>query len=286
MKRALITGITGQDGSYLAELLLEKGYKVYGTMRRKGVVDYGNVCHIVNQIQFIYADLTDLSSLIHAVKISQPDEVYNLAAQSFVRISWEQPIATADINAVGVMNLLEAIRLVKPDAHFYQAATSEMFGKVQQMPQTEQTPFYPRSPYGVSKLFGFWITKIIGKVLRCSPAAEFYLIMKVNAGGKNLSPVRLQTRRRVSVTDYRTVWSLEIWMQDATGDTRRITYRRCGCFCKINSRKIMSWHPIRQELCGSLQRLHLIVQAFRLSGKARVFMKQEKTEGITGRWSG
>ncbi len=159
MKRALITGITGQDGSYLAELLLEKGYKVYGTMRRKGVVDYGNVCHIVNQIQLIYADLTDLSSLIHAVKISQPDEVYNLAAQSFVGVSWEQPIATADINAVGVMNLLEAIRLVKPDAHFYQASTSEMFGKVQQMPQTEQTSFYPRSPYGVSKLFGFWITK-------------------------------------------------------------------------------------------------------------------------------
>ncbi len=159
MKRTLITGITGQDGSYLAELLLEKGYKVYGTMRRKGVVDYGNVCHIVNQIQLIYADLTDLSSLIHAVKISQPDEVYNLAAQSFVGVSWEQPIATADINAVGVMNLLEAIRLVKPDAHFYQASTSEMFGKVQEMPQTEQTSFYPRSPYGVSKLFGFWITK-------------------------------------------------------------------------------------------------------------------------------
>ena len=159
MKTALITGITGQDGSYLAELLLEKGYKVYGIMRRKSVVDYGNVVHIKQNIHFIYADMTDLASLIHAVKISQPDEVYNLAAQSFVATSWEQPFATADIDAIGVMNILEAVRLVKPEAHFYQAATSEMFGKVQEMPQTERTPFYPRSPYGVAKLYGYWITK-------------------------------------------------------------------------------------------------------------------------------
>ena len=159
MKTALITGITGQDGSYLAELLLEKGYKVYGIMRRKSIVDYGNVVHIKQNIHLIYADMTDLASLIHAVKISQPDEVYNLAAQSFVATSWEQPFATADIDAIGVMNILEAVRLVKPEAHFYQAATSEMFGKVQEMPQTERTPFYPRSPYGVAKLYGYWITK-------------------------------------------------------------------------------------------------------------------------------
>ena len=159
MKQALITGITGQDGSYLAELLLQKGYKVYGIMRRKSIVDYGNVVHIKQNIHFIYADMTDLASLIHAVKISQPDEVYNLAAQSFVATSWEQPFATADIDAIGVMNILEAVRLVKPEAHFYQAATSEMFGKVQEMPQTERTPFYPRSPYGVAKLYGYWITK-------------------------------------------------------------------------------------------------------------------------------
>ncbi len=159
MKTALITGITGQDGSYLAELLLQKGYKVYGIMRRKSIVDYGNVVHIKQNIHFIYADMTDLASLIHAVKISQPDEVYNLAAQSFVATSWEQPFATADIDAIGVMNILEAVRLVKPEAHFYQAATSEMFGKVQEMPQTERTPFYPRSPYGVAKLYGYWITK-------------------------------------------------------------------------------------------------------------------------------
>lgn len=159
MRKALITGVTGQDGSYLAELLLEKGYEVYGIMRRKSVVDYGNVEHIKDKIHFIYADMTDLVSLVNAMRISQADEVYNLAAQSFVGTSWEQPLATADIDAIGVTNMLEAIRTVKPEAHFYQAATSEMFGKVQEMPQTEKTPFYPRSPYGVAKLYGFWITK-------------------------------------------------------------------------------------------------------------------------------
>ena len=159
MKQALITGITGQDGSYLAELLLEKGYKVYGIMRRKSVADYGNAVHIKEKIHFIYADMTDLTSLINAMKIAQPDEVYNLAAQSFVGTSWEQPVATAQIDAIGVTNMLDAIRLVKPEARFYQAATSEMFGKVQEMPQTERTPFYPRSPYGVAKLYGYWITK-------------------------------------------------------------------------------------------------------------------------------
>lgn len=159
MKNALITGITGQDGSYLSELLLEKGYNVYGIMRRKSVVDYGNVAHLKDKIHFIYADMTDVVSLINAMKISQADEVYNLAAQSFVATSWEQPIATADIDALGVANMLEAIRTIKPEARFYQASTSEMFGKVQAMPQTETTPFYPRSPYGVSKVFGHWITK-------------------------------------------------------------------------------------------------------------------------------
>ena len=159
MKKALITGITGQDGSYLAELLLEKGYEVYGIMRRKSVVDYGNVDHIKDKLNFIYADMTDVVSLIRAMRISQADEIYNLAAQSFVATSWEQPLATADIDALGVTNMLEAIRTVKPEARFYQASTSEMFGLVQEMPQKETTPFYPRSPYGVAKLYGHWITK-------------------------------------------------------------------------------------------------------------------------------
>ena len=159
MKNALITGITGQDGSYLAELLLEKGYNVYGIMRRKSVVDYGNVEHIKDKINFIYADMTDEISLINAMRISQADEVYNLAAQSFVATSWEQPLATAEMDAIGVTNMLEAIRTVKPSCRFYQASTSEMFGLVQAIPQCETTPFYPRSPYGVAKLYGHWITK-------------------------------------------------------------------------------------------------------------------------------
>ncbi len=159
MKRALITGITGQDGSYLAELLLEKGYQVYGVMRRKSVADYGNVAHLKKEISFLYADMVDLASLIRAMNLSKADEVYNLAAQSFVATSWEQPLATAEMDAVGVVHMLEAIRTVKPEARFYQASTSEMFGLVQQTPQTEQTPFYPRSPYGVAKLYGHWITK-------------------------------------------------------------------------------------------------------------------------------
>jgi len=159
MKKALITGITGQDGSYLAELLLEKGYEVYGIWRRKSVVDFGNVEHIKDKINFIYADMTDVVSLMTAMRISDADEVYNLAAQSFVATSWEQPLATAEIDALGVTNMLEAIRAVKPTARFYQASTSEMFGLVQEVPQKETTPFYPRSPYGVAKLYGHWITK-------------------------------------------------------------------------------------------------------------------------------
>lgn len=159
MKKALITGVTGQDGSYLAELLLENGYEVYGIMRRKSVVDYGNVNHLKDRINLIYGDMTDIVSLISAMKISMADEVYNLAAQSFVGTSWEQPLATADIDAIGVTNMLEAIRIVNPKARFYQASTSEMFGLVQEIPQRENTPFYPRSPYGVAKLYGHWITR-------------------------------------------------------------------------------------------------------------------------------
>lgn len=159
MKKALITGITGQDGSYLAELLLEKGYDVYGLVRRKSFVNFGNVEHIKDKLNFIYGDLTDVASLMSAMKISKADEVYNLAAQSFVGTSWEQPLATAEIDAIGVTNILEAIRNTNSAAKFYQASTSEMFGRVQEIPQKETTPFYPRSPYGVAKLYGHWITK-------------------------------------------------------------------------------------------------------------------------------
>ncbi|UHA71651.1 GDP-mannose 4,6-dehydratase [Paenibacillus sp. 481] len=157
-KRALVTGITGQDGSYLAELLLEKGYKVFGLRRRTSVPIMENIEHIKNDIEFIDGDLLDLSSLMQAVKIANPDEVYNLAAQSFVGTSWTQPGLTAQVTALGVTNMLEAVRLVKPEARFYQASSSEMFGKVMETPQKETTPFYPRSPYGVAKVYGHWIT--------------------------------------------------------------------------------------------------------------------------------
>jgi GDPmannose 4,6-dehydratase len=157
MRTAVITGITGQDGSYLAELMLGKGYHVVGVKRRTSDLNFGNVKHIKDDIEFMYADMCDESSLISVIRSTKPDEVYNLAAQSFVQTSWEQPVLTSDVNAIGVLYLLEAIRLFKPDAKFYQASTSEMFGKVQSVPQKESTPFYPRSPYGVAKLYGHWI---------------------------------------------------------------------------------------------------------------------------------
>jgi GDPmannose 4,6-dehydratase len=159
MKRALITGITGQDGSYLAEHLQESGYEVHGIFRRKSTLDYGNVEHLKDKIDLIYGDITDVYSLLRALERSEPDEVYNLAAQSFVATSWEQPAATAQIDGVGALNMLEAIRTFNKKIRFYQASTSEMFGLAQQIPQTESTPFYPRSPYGVAKLYAHWITK-------------------------------------------------------------------------------------------------------------------------------
>ncbi|MEC0207027.1 GDP-mannose 4,6-dehydratase [Paenibacillus lautus] len=157
-KNALVTGITGQDGSYLAELLLEKGYKVYGLRRRTSTPIMENIEHIKNEIEFIDGDLLDQGSLLHAVRISDPDEVYNLAAQSFVGTSWIQPVLTGQSTAIGVANMLEAVRYAKPDARYYQASSSEMFGKVVETPQKETTPFYPRSPYGVAKVYGHWIT--------------------------------------------------------------------------------------------------------------------------------
>lgn len=159
-KSAIITGIYGQDGAYLAKLLLEKNYKVYGFIARRSTpVDWRlKELNINDKIEFIEGDLTDLSSLIRAVEIAQPDEFYNLGAQSFVGTSWNQPILTAQSTGLGVLNCLEAIRIVKPDIKFYQASTSEMFGLIQEPIQSEKTPFHPRSPYGVSKMFGHWMT--------------------------------------------------------------------------------------------------------------------------------
>jgi GDPmannose 4,6-dehydratase len=158
MQTALITGITGQDGSYLAEFLLRKGYTVYGMVRRSSTLNYERICHIQTQLDLIQGDLLDQNSLIEALTFSQPDEVYNLGAQSFVPTSWNQPVLTGEFTALGVTRMLEAIRTVNPKIRYYQASSSEMFGKIRETPQNEKTPFYPRSPYGVAKVYGHWIT--------------------------------------------------------------------------------------------------------------------------------
>jgi GDPmannose 4,6-dehydratase len=155
---ALITGITGQDGSYLADFLLPKGYNVVGMVRRSSTVTFDRIEHIQDDIVLEQGDLHDHSSLVRIIEEHQPDEVYNLAAQSFVPTSWEQPLLTGEVTALGVTRILEALRQVKPDARFYQASSSEMFGRVRETPQNEETPFYPRSPYGVAKVYGHWIT--------------------------------------------------------------------------------------------------------------------------------
>ena len=155
---ALITGITGQDGSYLAELLLEKGYRVVGVVRRSSTTPYERISHLVDRIELISADLLDQHSLVDAMRECDPDEIYNLAAQSFVQTSWTQPVLTGEFTALGVTRMLEAMRKAAPNARFYQASSSEMFGKVVETPQRESTPFYPRSPYGVAKVYGHWIT--------------------------------------------------------------------------------------------------------------------------------
>ena len=157
-KVALITGITGQDGSYLAEFLLQKGYKVYGLIRRSSTTNFERLVHLQNRIELLPGDLLDQNSLINALKQSEPQEVYNLASQSFVHTSWNQPVLTGEFTALGVTRMLEAVRVVNPQVKFYQASSSEMFGMVRESPQNEKTPFYPRSPYGVAKLYGHWIT--------------------------------------------------------------------------------------------------------------------------------
>src|ERR1700761_2101563 len=158
MPTALITGITGQDGSYLAELLLDKGYRVVGIVRRSSTTPYERIAHLVDLIELVSADLLDQHSLVDAMADSAPDEIYNLAAQSFVQTSWTQPVLTGEFTALGVTRVLEAMRKAAPRARFYQASSSEMFGKVHETPQRETTPFYPRSPYGVAKVYGHWIT--------------------------------------------------------------------------------------------------------------------------------
>src|SRR5690554_108836 len=194
MNKAIITGITGQDGAYLAELLLDKGYQVFGTYRRTASVNFWRSEELGIQnhpnLELVEYDLTDLSSAIRLLENTQATEVYNLAAQSFVGVSFDQPLATTEISGVGALNLLEAIRIVNPAIRYYQASTSEMFGKVQSVPQNEQTPFYPRSPYAVAKLYAHWMTINYRESYGILEQVAFSSTTNRRCAGVNLSPAR------------------------------------------------------------------------------------------------
>lgn len=202
-KTALITGITGQDGSYLAEFLLEKGYEVHGILRRTSSFNTGRIEHLYFEewvrdmkqqrlINLHYGDMTDSSSLLRIIQIVQPDEIYNLAAQSHVKVSFDVPEYTAETDAVGTLRLLEAVRILGMEkrVRIYQASTSELFGLVQEVPQKETTPFYPRSPYGVAKQYGFWITKTTASRTVCSASTVYSSTTRVSGGAKRSLPVK------------------------------------------------------------------------------------------------
>ena len=228
-QRALITGITGQDGSYLAELLLEKGYEVHGMVRRSSTEKFDRIEHLRDRITLHQGDLLDQRSLVDALRAAQPDEVYNLAAMSFVAVSWIQPTLTAEFTGVGVTRMLEAMREVCPEARFYQASSSEMFGKVLETPQTETTPFYPRSPYGVAKVYGHFIT------VNYRESYDLHLCVG-DPVQPRVAPPRARVRdaqdhlarggdqARASATSCGSATSTP----SATGATRRTTSRRCG----------------------------------------------------------
>ena len=229
MRTALITGITGQDGSYLAELLLEKGYDVHGMVRRSSTERFDRIEHLRDRVTLHQGDLLDQRSLVDALRASKPDEIYNLAAMSFVAVSWVQPTLTAEFSGIGVTRMLEAIREVCPGARFYQASSSEMFGKVREVPQTELTPFYPRSPYGVAKVYGHFIT--------VNYRESYGLHATSGILFNHESPRRgLRVRRRArspgtpprSSSAWRASCDSGTSTRSATGASRRTTSRRCG----------------------------------------------------------
>ena len=221
MKNALITGVTGQDGSYLAEFLLDKGYSVYGMVRRSSLQQFERIQHILDRLHLIEGDLTDQSSLDEAIKTSAPDEVYNLASQSFVPTSWNQPVLTAEVTGTGVTRILEALRKYKPVARFYQASSSEMFGKVQETPQNERTPFYPRSPYGIAKVYAHWMTVNY---------RESYNTFACSGICFNHESPRRGARAAPSASSW--AWpitlNLATWRQSAIGGLRGTMCRPCG----------------------------------------------------------
>src|SRR5471032_1243476 len=246
-KSVIITGVTGQDGAYLTQLLLEKGYKVYGTYRRTSSVNFWRLEEVGvanhENLELVEHDLTDLSASIRLLQKAEPSEIYNLAAQSFVGVSFDQPLTTAEITGLGAVNLLEAIRIVNPKIRFYQASTSEMFGKVQQVPQTEATDFYPRSPYGVAKLYAHWMT---------INYRESYGIFGYSGILFNHeSPLRGKEFVTRKITDAVARISLglqdrlELGNMDAKRDwvSQRNTSKACGACCRLTSQTPLFWPP-------------------------------------------
>ena len=225
--RALITGITGQDGSYLAEFLLEKGYEVHGMVRRASTEKFERIEHLREKITLHQGDLLDQRSLVDTLRASRPDEVYNLAAMSFVAVSWIQPTLTAEFTGVGVTRMLEAVREACPEARFYQASSSEMFGKVREMPQNEHTPFYPRSPYGVAKAYGHFITVNYRESYGLHATSGILFNHEAPAAGSSSSPARSPGTPRRSA-GAATSCASATWTPSATGATRATTSRRCG----------------------------------------------------------
>ena len=227
-KRALITGVTGQDGSYLAEFLLEQGYTVIGMVRRSSTLNFERIAHIQDQVELVAGDLLDEVSLINILRDHRPNEVYNLAAQSFVQTSFSQPVLTGETTALGVTRLLDAIRLVDPEIRFYQASSSEMFGKVQEVPQRESTPLHPRSPYGVAKVYGHWITVNYRESYGLHATSGILFNHESPAAASSSSRARSRTAwpasRRVSTTSWRSATSTH----NEIGGTRPTTSGPCG----------------------------------------------------------
>ena len=241
MKKALISGITGQDGSYLAEFLLQKGYEVHGILRRSSSFNTGRIEHLYfdewvrdmkqkRTINLHYGDMTDSSSLIRIIQQVQPDEIYNLAAQSHVKVSFDVPEYTAEADAIGTLRMLEAVRILglEKKTRIYQASTSELFGKVQEVPQKETTPFYPRSPYGVAKQYGFWITKNYRESYGMFAVNGICSITRANAVVRRSLHVKFRLLPHVSHRANRTNCTWVIWILFATGDMPRITSNVCG----------------------------------------------------------
>ena len=255
-KTAVITGITGQDGAYLAELLLEKGYTVYGTYRRTSSVNFWRIEELGidkhPNLHLVEYDLTDLGAASACSRRAEPTEVYNLAAQSFVAVSFEQPITTAEITGIGALNLLEAIRIVNPKIRFYQASTSEMFGKVQAIPQVEDTPFYPRSPYGVAKLYAHWMTVNYRESYDIFATQRHPVQSRVAAARPRVRHAQDHRWRRQDQA--RASWTCSNWatsMPSATGATRRNTSKACGACSRPECRTPTCWPPIAPRPCAT-----------------------------------